>query len=610
MTNERPTMVIIGCGPTGMFFMHAVNLRRQKMEEEGDVNGLAKLPKITCFERCSQPGGVWRSAAEAQSNAIRRNQNRCSSISTSKVETWNVEEAPPQKDATEDATNMYEGLWTNGHALLLEMFDYTFDDHFKRPVLSFMPRAALLDYFLARVTRNNPNFFEDTTLFETNVDKVTYDENIKKFIVTSTHLVTGQQSVGYYDKCLWGAGTNGKRKVPKSLESILTEGNYQGRIMHSSEAGNCLDEFKGKRVLFVGDSSSAQDLALMGCKLGVEHMYVFSRQGRGDCCDCSSWPYNKVEVLYDQELTAVIQNGKGLRFEESWFNASSGRYEREREGKVNNLENVDAVIFCTGYHPNFDMLDVSLFNEDDSFSQLRMPKNWRMKENALSSELGHVKPHKHLDLNRSFFGMERMHYYGLDMSNPNLMYSPSTFDVPIVKIDIRAWFFLGCILGEIEIPTRKEMINDHRESIMEEMDDIGHRSELDPNYRIELEELEDQDDHWFNDSEDERVEAFNDQYYLDDVMGIAEMMEKSLYPVSFLTPEGKLNEKGRKFMEIYRTSEVEPYRSTGNDPCESEWMTFRDYHCEKYVSIYTGSKVLPMKQHWIDLDESDLSNVF
>ena len=173
MTNERPTMVIIGCGPTGMFFMHAVNLRRQKMEEEGDVNGLAKLPKITCFERCSQPGGVWRSAAEAQSNAIRRNQNRCSSISTSKVETWNVEEAPPQKDATEDATNMYEGLWTNGHALLLEMFDYTFDDHFKRPVLSFMPRAALLDYFLARVTRNNPNFFEDTTLFETNVDKVT-----------------------------------------------------------------------------------------------------------------------------------------------------------------------------------------------------------------------------------------------------------------------------------------------------------------------------------------------------------------------------------------------------------------------------------------------------
>merc|ERR1719223_1178947 len=273
-----------------------------------------------------------------------------------------------------------------------------------------MPRAAILDYILARVTRNNPNFFNDNTLFETSVDKVTYDKKIKKFIVTSTDLVTSKVSVGEYDKCIYGAGSNGKMKIPKSLRNILIKGNYQGQIMHSSEAGNCLDKFKGKRVLFIGDSSSAEDLALMGCKLGLERIYIYSRQGRGTCCETHCWPSNKVEVLYDQELTGVTQNGKGLRFVESHFNAKKSRYEREKHGEVNDLEDIDAVIFCTGYHLNDDMMEKSLFNKEDSNIDFRMPKNWRMKENALTSELGHVKPHKQLDID-TLFGTS-YHYGG------------------------------------------------------------------------------------------------------------------------------------------------------------------------------------------------------
>ena len=76
-----PSVALIGCGPSGMFFLHALAIRRAKLEEEGNVEGLAALPVVTCFERSSGPGGVWRS-------------DRFSGDAKS--------------------TNMYEALWTNG----------------------------------------------------------------------------------------------------------------------------------------------------------------------------------------------------------------------------------------------------------------------------------------------------------------------------------------------------------------------------------------------------------------------------------------------------------------------------------------------------------------
>ena len=55
-----PNVVIIGCGPSGISFLHAVAMRKKKMEDSGDLLGLSKLPIVTCFERAAEPGGVWR----------------------------------------------------------------------------------------------------------------------------------------------------------------------------------------------------------------------------------------------------------------------------------------------------------------------------------------------------------------------------------------------------------------------------------------------------------------------------------------------------------------------------------------------------------------------
>ena len=44
-------VALIGCGPAGMSFLHAL----QKKKAEG-----VAVPQVTCYERASGPGGVWR----------------------------------------------------------------------------------------------------------------------------------------------------------------------------------------------------------------------------------------------------------------------------------------------------------------------------------------------------------------------------------------------------------------------------------------------------------------------------------------------------------------------------------------------------------------------
>jgi cation diffusion facilitator CzcD-associated flavoprotein CzcO len=65
------TVAVIGAGPAGMFFCHALETYRRELEQKGDEAALAHLPVVTCFERAPAPGGVWRSErtfAEEETN--------------------------------------------------------------------------------------------------------------------------------------------------------------------------------------------------------------------------------------------------------------------------------------------------------------------------------------------------------------------------------------------------------------------------------------------------------------------------------------------------------------------------------------------------------------
>ena len=123
-----------------------------------------KLPVPRSFERASEPGGVWRAQRKPNEGvqtktmtmtmtATMRTMGSCTPPSDSVMFSLS-------SSCDEDFTTntMYEALWTNGPKENLEFFDYTwkehFDDHAAPP---FIPRRHVLDYLLARVTRNCPD---------------------------------------------------------------------------------------------------------------------------------------------------------------------------------------------------------------------------------------------------------------------------------------------------------------------------------------------------------------------------------------------------------------------------------------------------------------------
>jgi len=204
-----PTVAVIGGGPGGMFFCHALERYRHELMEKGDEQGLSALPIVTCFERAPGPGGVWRA-----------DRTFC--------ETKKAPELVEQP-----TTSMYKALWTNGPKECIEFYDYTFQQHFRRPLPVYLPRQAMLDYMMGRVTQHCPDFFETYMKCNTSVMSVRFIDSKNKFEVATRDLVTDQVVVDDYDKCIWAAGENGHPKLPESVVQMFRDGGFSGRIIQS-----------------------------------------------------------------------------------------------------------------------------------------------------------------------------------------------------------------------------------------------------------------------------------------------------------------------------------------------------------------------------------------
>ena len=99
-------VAIIGAGPSGLAQLRAF----QSAAEKG-----AEVPEVVCFEKQEDWGGLWRYS-------------------------WRTgvdEYGEPVHNS------MYRYLWSNGPKEGLEFADYTFDEHFGRPIASYQPRAVI-----------------------------------------------------------------------------------------------------------------------------------------------------------------------------------------------------------------------------------------------------------------------------------------------------------------------------------------------------------------------------------------------------------------------------------------------------------------------------------
>ena len=108
------------------------------------------MPEIVCYEKQADWGGLWNYS-------------------------WRTgldEHGEPVH------ASMYRYLWSNGPKECLEFADYSFEEHFGRPIPSYPPRAVLHDYITGRVEKSGVRPY---VKLSTPVKWVSYSDETGKF---------------------------------------------------------------------------------------------------------------------------------------------------------------------------------------------------------------------------------------------------------------------------------------------------------------------------------------------------------------------------------------------------------------------------------------------
>ena len=281
-----------------------------------------------------------------------------------------------------------------------------------------MRRQDLLEYILGRVTKDRPDFFEKHLVAQTEVVNVNYMDARQEFEVETKDVNTGALNLRHFDKCVWAAGENGVRRFPQKLADDVREGGFAGRIVHSSDMAHFEENVKGKRILLIGGGYSAEDLALQAIKVGVDRVFIAVRSSNGgDVANTSIWPYDKVDLMEGVVITGAASEDQVVlhHFDED-------EWEADLDGPSIILENIDTIIFCTGYRQDTSMLSADLNrNMTVGSTKFEVPKDWKMNH-PLDAVTGEVETD---DVSYYTTRVDPDYYYGISAKNPNMMFLAS-----------------------------------------------------------------------------------------------------------------------------------------------------------------------------------------
>lgn len=236
-------VAVIGAGPSGLAALRAF----QSAAKAG-----AEIPEIVCFEKQEDWGGLWNY-------------------------TWRTgldEYGEPVH------CSMYRYLWSNGPKESLEFADYSFEEHFGKPIASYPPRAVLHDYITGRLRKS---LTREQIRFRTPVRMVRYDAATGRFDVTVTDLVAAKTYTETFDYVINATGHFSTPNVPefKGFDK------YSGRVLHAHDFRDAL-EFKDKDVMIIGRSYSAEDIGSQCWKYGAKSVTISYRSAPTEW----NWPDN------------------------------------------------------------------------------------------------------------------------------------------------------------------------------------------------------------------------------------------------------------------------------------------------------------------------------
>lgn len=106
--------------------------------------------------------------------------------------------------------------------------------------------------------------------------------------------------------------------------------------------------------------------------------------------------------------------------------------------------------------------------------------------------------------------------------------------------------------------------------------------------------------HWAWDYMNEGVKALYQKYYCLAYRVLARDARDAGYPLDFGTYEA-LNETGNTLVDIELLSEYARLEMDNESP-DAEWRTFRDCDASGFRSIMTGTKAVPLRTRWLELE--------
>jgi trimethylamine monooxygenase len=223
---------------------------------------------------------------------------------------------------------------------------------------------------------------------------VRYDKASDKFNVMVERL---NDNTPHFDQFDWVVVASGHFSIPNvpSFPGIET---FPGRVLHAHDFRSA-DEFRGKDLLVVGASYSAEDIGLQCHKYGAKSVTTCWRSVPMGF----KWPKGM-----DERPLLMRLEGKTAHF------------------KDGSAKDFDAIILCTGYKHHFPFL------ADD----LKLRTHNRMHP-----------PH----IYKGIFWIDnpKLAYLGMQ----DQFYTFSMFDA-------QAWYARDAIVGRIKLPSKAEMQND------------------------------------------------------------------------------------------------------------------------------------------------------
>ncbi|MCB1473520.1 MAG: NAD(P)/FAD-dependent oxidoreductase [Rhodobiaceae bacterium] len=280
----KKRVAVIGAGPSGLAQLRAF----QSAAEKG-----ADIPEVVCFEKQEDWGGLWNY-------------------------TWRT---GTDEFGEPVHCSMYRYLWSNGPKEGLEFADYTFEEHFGKPIASYPPRAVLWDYIKGRVEKAG---VRDWIRFRNPVRWVEYLEDKGKFRVVANDIKADRDTDELYDYVVCASGHFSTPNVPE-FEGFDS---FPGRVLHAHDFRDAL-EFKDQDILIIGTSYSAEDIGSQCWKYGCKSVTISHRTAPIGF----DWPDSWSEVPLLERVeghTAYFKDGSSKK--------------------------IDAIILCTGYQHYFPFL--------------------------------------------------------------------------------------------------------------------------------------------------------------------------------------------------------------------------------------------------------------